>query len=409
MQETKVKLLFQYLGKRILFVVSLITIFTLIPYFITDFFVKPHIDRYCISFTCDNSISNYHELISLENLNKAKQEIIDYRNEYMLQNPTSPQPYSDFSYVKTNKLAKNNRISISYDDDSIYTIEVHQKYFKSLAQARRFMKKLMENEKIIGDYQITYLNNGFEIVEITRPYIFLYSLSFSIFLSFGIVLLIYFIKPSLFVDNISYDNKKTFKTPFHKEYWKKSASELKTVKNIVTISILFALQIACKFIPIPSGFGNLGLNFTYIVFCIIAMLYGPIVGLSIGFMSDILGFILKPSSGVFFIGYTISAMISGFIYAICLYKTKVSFTKCLFARVIINLFVNSLLGSIWWWIVMEKTIDLKTYMFVTELPKNILYLIPQSILLYFVIKVLSPVFVKSKVMDEEIAQNMTLF
>ena len=88
--------------------------------------------------------------------------------------------------------------------------------------------------------------------------------------------------------------------------------------------MLFALMLASKLVSLPSGFGNLGLSFAYLFFSTIGLIYGPIAGLLIGFLSDVLGFFLFDTSGFsFFIGYSIQAMITGLIYGIMFFKTKI--------------------------------------------------------------------------------------
>ena len=44
-----------------------------------------------------------------------------------------------------------------------------------------------------------------------------------------------------------------------------------------------------------------------------------------------------------------------------------------------------------------------------SLVKNLVYLIPQSILLFILIKALMPVFLRSRMIDEKIASHVTLF
>ena len=70
------------------------------------------------------------------------------------------------------------------------------------------------------------------------------------------------------------------------------------------IAVLFALQILMKFVSIPSGFANLGIGLTYLIFAYICLIYGPIWGLIIGCGSDIVGFIMKPT--IFNPGYSSS-------------------------------------------------------------------------------------------------------
>ena len=140
-----------------------------------------------------------------------------------------------------------------------------------------------------------------------------------------------------------------------------------------------------KFISIPSGFANLGLGLTYLIFAYICLIYGPIWGLIIGFSSDIFGFIMKPT--IFHPGYTLQAMLTGFVYGLFLYKTDLKFSKVLLCRIIINIFLNGIFGAFLWGSYADLTLDATiTYMNVVCLPKNIIYLIPQSALLYFFLK-----------------------
>ena len=81
------------------------------------------------------------------------------------------------------------------------------------------------------------------------------------------------------------DNITVFSSCFHKAYWKEAAKPLKKVRDITTIAMLFAIMLICKLISLPSGFGNLGISFTYLFFAIISMIYGPIYGAVVGIFS----------------------------------------------------------------------------------------------------------------------------
>jgi len=103
-------------------------------------------------------------------------------------------------------------------------------------------------------------------------------------------------------------------------------------------------------------------------------------------------------------------MLAGFTYGLCFYKTKVTFTKCLMARVIVNLVINVVLGSIWWKMIYNLSIDeTLAYLILTSLPKNIIYLLPQSILLYVVLKSLGKVLARFGYIDDKIGDNISLF
>lgn len=191
-----------------------------------------------------------------------------------------------------------------------------------------------------------------------------------------------------------YDQKETFAHPFSLLFWQKAFKSLQKMKvfDLCFIALLFALQMLCKLIVIPTGFANLGIGITYLVFSFICMIYGPFWGLVIGFFSDILGFFIFPNGAFFYFGYTLQAMLTGFVYGIFLYRARPSFARCMLARVVVNLLINALLGSILWGEVSDLSwsgvID---YMLFISLPKNIIFLIPQALLMYGFFKVLKPI------------------
>lgn len=210
---------------------------------------------------------------------------------------------------------------------------------------------------------------------------------------------------------INYDNKTIFKTFFSLNYWHEAIKEIKKLKNIVIISALLALMLVAKLITLPSGFGDLGISFSYIFLALGALLYGPIAGMLMGFLVDNLEFVLFPSAYPYFIGYALSSLLTGLIYGLLFYKTKLSFFKIFIARFFINILINALLGTLWMGIVASYTnfeMYFTRFIFIA-LPKNLVYLIPQSIILYVVFKYLSGVFVKTNLMSLEIKQNIRIF
>lgn len=185
-----------------------------------------------------------------------------------------------------------------------------------------------------------------------------------------------------------------------KEYWSLASKESKVVRNLCTMSLILSLQIVIGLLPIPSGFGELKIGFSYLFQAINCLLFGPINGLMIGAMGDIIGHFLQPS-GPFFLGYTLNAMIPCFVYGLCFYKTKITFSKVLLARIIVNFFVNSILGTLWSAMMFNHTFDMAMTNFLyINLPKNIFYLIPQSLVLFIVLKHVVKVFYHYKYIEE---------
>ncbi len=296
--------------------------------------------------------------------------------------------------------------------DGKYELSILKKYFPSILKKNGLVNQA--DNRVVKYFNLVfkYGNLNCEFVELRvsnyqNPYL-IGGISAGCML--GILILLMLIGYKHFnLENIE-DNKVIFKSIFHKEYWKGSIQFSKNVKSLCMISILFALMMLCKLIPIPSGFGSLGLGITYLVFATICMIYGPICGLFVGFCSDVIGYFINQGGQVFFIGYTLDAMLSGFIYGICFYKKKITFANCLLARFFVNIVVNVGLGCLWWKIIYGLDWNgYVTYLTLTSLPKNVLYLLPQSILLFILFKLLLRPLASFNLVDAKISENVSLF
>ena len=380
--------------------VIFIVLFFVLGYFICDYGYNNLNAKYVYSFTSDADDLSY--LLD----SKYFEETIKTIDEY---NKTSDKKisYAKIEYVDMLKTA-----SLS-NDDGIYYYSVRSSFFPSTVKqssgvVNEGMARCSKYLSLMFSYAVDdIVFVDIKLVDYQNPFMVgLYS-GLSGILILGFIIVFVSLKEKEIKDIA--DNDTIFKSCFHKKYWVLAKGFFSKVKNISTISILFALMMICKLIPIPSGFGSLGLGFTYLIFAVITMIYGPLCGLVIGMLSDILGFFMG-SGGIFFFGYTLNSMLAGFTYGLCFYKTKVTFTKCLMARVIVNLVINVVLGSIWWKMIYNLSIDeTLAYLILTSLPKNIIYLIPQSILLYVVLKSLGKVLARFGYIDDKIGDNISLF
>ncbi|MGM9971322.1 MAG: folate family ECF transporter S component [Anaeroplasmataceae bacterium] len=292
----------------------------------------------------------------------------------------------------------------SYEESSINGHEVFNKFDKEFYEAN----SLDENSKlniIYSDPQSITLNKNRK----TLYYTLWITIPGFVFVGLSILLLFVFRNN---LDNKiihNYDNENIFRTPFHKKIFVESAKNFKNVKSLCMASILLGFVMISKFIPIPSGFGNLGINFAFIFLSVACMMYGPSFALLVGFLCDIIGYIIKPN-GMFFIGYTIQSMFACFCYGMCLYKTHITFSKCLIARFFVNFVANVLIGGISWGIISDFNVNQTlVYMATISLPKNLVYLLPQSLVIYIVIKALSKPLSLMGFIDSEIADNISFF
>ena len=102
---------------------------------------------------------------------------------------------------------------------------------------------------------------------------------------------------------------KTFKTPFCREYWQLAFAEFKDTRMIVFAALILALRVAVKPLSIPVA-GDLKEGIGFIVNAFGSMIYGPVLALLSGALSDTLGYLLYPS-GVYFPAYMITEMAGG--------------------------------------------------------------------------------------------------
>ena len=137
-------------------------------------------------------------------------------------------------------------------------------------------------------------------------------------------------------------SKKLYKTPFSSEYWKMAFSELKNPKALVFAALILALRIAAKPLSITIA-GDLTEGIGFIINAFGSMVYGPVVALLSGALSDTLGFLVFPS-GVYFPAYMITEMAGSFVFALFLYRAEISIPRLILCRFCICFFVNVLLA-----------------------------------------------------------------
>lgn len=379
--------------------VVLLTFF-LMAFFITEYFYNTYKAKYVYVF--DYSKDNISEVISVDFFDNVIKEIEEYNKTADKKISYAKIEYQDM--LNESELRKNEH----------YELVIKQKYFPTTVKSNGIVN-VSENRVIkylnlifsYNDEPIKFIElkvenyvNPFLVGGITAGFVLVLIIAFIVGL---------YVLKGIFIANIE-DNEEIYFSIFHKSYWKKATNFMKKVKDLCMISILFAMMLVCKLIPIPSGFGSLGIGFTYLFFSVISLIYGPLCGIFIGFCSDILGYFLFQGGSIFFIGYTLSAMLTGFIYGVFFFKKKITFANCLLARFIVNIVINVGVGSIWWGIIYNLDGKaLRLYVLFTSLPKNIIYLLPQSILLFLVFKMIAKPLARFGLIDNKIADNVELF
>lgn len=187
-----------------------------------------------------------------------------------------------------------------------------------------------------------------------------------------------------------------FRTPLAKGYWKSAAGELHRVQMLVLAAFFIALRVAVVSFRIPVA-ENLNIYFGFLVTSAGAMIYGPVLALLGGFVSDILSFFMAPN-GPFFFGYTLSEMLGAFVYAVFLYRSQVTVARIAISKTIVNVLINIGLGSLWSAMLYSKGYY---YYLAKSLVKNLLMLPIEILLMYLLFQALIPLAVRANIMPKQ--------
>lgn len=132
---------------------------------------------------------------------------------------------------------------------------------------------------------------------------------------------------------------------FLKEQFVSSFRLLKKTRTLTTAGILLAIQMVLSSYGTIEVTDSLKISLAHLALAPTAAFFGPVVAGMQGALSDILGFLLKPT-GPYFPGFTITAMLLGLIYGVSLYKTKHTMPRVVITRITVMLLVNILLNTV---------------------------------------------------------------
>lgn len=192
---------------------------------------------------------------------------------------------------------------------------------------------------------------------------------------------------------------------FTKDYWKSSAEKLKSTKYLALIGLFIACKVIASFISIRVS-ENLYVSISFLFTSVEGAIIGPVAGMVSGAVTDVVGYMVNSRGYSFFPGYTLSAMLGLFVYAIFLYRQKITIVRIAAAKAIVNYGVNVLLGSVWSAMMMSKG-----YIFYAtqSLIKNSILLPFEIIALVALFNVLIPTLVRQKLIIPQDPLPIKLF
>lgn len=182
--------------------------------------------------------------------------------------------------------------------------------------------------------------------------------------------------------------------PFSKDYWRDAALEMKDTRMLVVAALMIALRVALKLVYIPLA-PNLKINTAFLANALGAMIFGPVVATVAAVVSDYLGVML--SGETYFVPFVLTEVAGSLIFALCLYRTRISTIRVLIARFSICFFVNVLLQTplmmLYYSIVLGKTGYVLT---IPHVLKNLFMFPIETVLLTLFLSMIQPVTYRMK-------------
>lgn len=177
--------------------------------------------------------------------------------------------------------------------------------------------------------------------------------------------------------------------------FRSSANELSNVRGVALCAMLLALRVVVGYFAnfTLAITPNAKVGFAFLPVAIASMLFGPVCGMIVGGLGDVISFLLAPMGGYFF-GWTLNGILMGMLYGLFLYKTdKKILLKLIICELLINFAIEVPLGSLWLYIQYNKAFWV---MAGTRAVKCLIALPVETALVYFFEKVVLKRIIKLK-------------
>lgn len=194
-------------------------------------------------------------------------------------------------------------------------------------------------------------------------------------------------------------------SPLTPAYWADARAQLKNVRMLTLAGIITAASIVLESFPIYLLGTSLKIYFSFLVISLGCYVYGPAVGILVGFANDTLGFLISSFGEPYFPGYLITAVLSGLIYGTLLYRQRITVLRLVVVRLVINYGSNVLLGSVWKAMLYGKGYY---YYFTTGLVKNTIMLPIEVLLMVLMFQLALPALARSGLLPKEVAVQKRL-
>ena len=162
-----------------------------------------------------------------------------------------------------------------------------------------------------------------------------------------------------------------------------------------TKMVLIALLVALNIILVRFASINLGpllrINFGFITIVIMGILFGPRSAALGAALADFIGAIIFPTGGAYFPGFTLSALVTGYIYGKMLFGHKLSISRIVLSNLLVILIVQLFLNPLWLSLLSGKAFIV---LISARVVKSLVMLPIESALIMVTYKYISPLFMK---------------
>lgn len=134
-----------------------------------------------------------------------------------------------------------------------------------------------------------------------------------------------------------------FPHPFRKEYWQQALRDAKDTRMLVFAALMIALRVALKSVSIPIA-ADLRIGVGFFVNALGSMVYGPVTAVFAAAVTDTLGALLFPS-GPYFPLFLITEIAGSLVFALFLYRARITSLRVILSRFCIDFFVNIVLQT----------------------------------------------------------------
>ena len=187
---------------------------------------------------------------------------------------------------------------------------------------------------------------------------------------------------------------------------KKSAGEIKNVRSLVTCAMLIALCVALSLLKIPVLGGMLHIKFTYLIYALSGLLYGPVMTAILGIGDQLIAETLLAGNAPL-LGFIFSFALRGFFFGLVFYypnfarySEKFGFLRISFCKVadtaINNIVINTALLYHYGWI----TADSVFVAILARVGKNLVLLPFEILLLAIFLRAMMPIMTKLKLLPK---------